>query len=85
MRSEDERIACTGCGRRIVPRLWHYGGGRLTHMRTQHMCPFCGAVLYETGGGLRRGCLVGLAVFALLFVILTIFIVSIQLAREFAR
>lgn len=85
MSGADDRIACAGCGRRIVPRLWHYGGGRLTYVRTQHMCPFCGAVLYETGGGLRRGCLVGLAVFALLFVTLFALIVLIQLAHEFAR
>ncbi len=42
----------------MVPRLWHYGGGLLTHLRTQHLCPFCGSVLYETGGGIKPGCLV---------------------------
>lgn len=56
MRDTDERIACTTCGRRIVPRLWHYGGGRLSYMRTQHLCPFCGTVIYESGGGVRWGC-----------------------------
>lgn len=55
MSRADDRIACSSCGRRIVPRLWHYGGGRFTYMKTQHLCPFCGTVLYETGGGVRRG------------------------------
>lgn len=40
-------IACANCSRKIVPRLWH-----VTHFgvtRTQHICPFCGVVLYVTG------------------------------------
>lgn len=81
----DERIACTACGRRIVPRLWHYGGGSFTYVKTQHMCPFCGVVLYETGGGVRRGCLMALAVFGLLFVTLAAFIIAIQLAHRLTR
>ena len=85
MGGANERIACTSCGRRIIPRLWHYGGGRLTYVKTQHMCPFCGAVLYETGGGVRRGCLLALAVFGLLFVALAAFIISIQLAHRLSR
>jgi hypothetical protein len=24
-------------------------------MRTQHLCPFCGVVMYESGGGIRWG------------------------------
>lgn len=81
----DEHIACTACGRRIVPRLWHYGGGSLTYMKTQHLCPFCGVVLYETGGGIRRGCLLALAVFGLLCVTLAAFIILIQLAHRLTR
>lgn len=56
MSDTKERIACASCGRRIVPRLWHYGGGRLSYMKTQHLCPFCGVVMYESGGGVRWGC-----------------------------
>jgi hypothetical protein len=26
-------------------------------MCTQHLCPFCGLVMYETGGGVKWGCL----------------------------
>lgn len=85
MSGADERIACTACGRRIVPRLWHYGGGSFTYMRTQHLCPFCGVVLYETGGGVRRGCLLALAAFALLFFMLAALIISIQLAHRLGR
>jgi len=54
-------------------------------MTTLHMCPFCGAVLYERGGSLRRGCLLELAVFGLLFVTLFALIMALRLAREFAH
>lgn len=81
----EDRLTCAACGRRIVPRLWHYGGGLITYMKVQHMCPFCGIVLYETGGGIRRGCLLALAVFCLLFVTLSLFIISIQLAHRLNR
>jgi ribosomal protein S27AE len=53
----DDRIICPGCGRGVVPRLWHYGGTSFTYARVQHLCPFCGLVMYETGGGIRWGCL----------------------------
>lgn len=85
MSGDDERIACSACGRRIVLRLWHYGGGRLTYVKSQHICPFCGVVLYETGGGVRRGCLLALAVFGLLCVTLAAFIIAIQLAHRLGR
>jgi hypothetical protein len=55
--ARDDLITCSGCGRQVVPRLWHYGGGTFAYMRTQHLCPFCGAVMYETGGGVKWGCL----------------------------
>jgi ribosomal protein S27E len=81
----ESRVACSGCGRSIVPRLWHYGGGRLTYVKRQHLCPFCGAVLYESGGGLRLGCKAALIVFSVLFVALFALIVAFRLAREFSR
>lgn len=80
-----DRITCNGCGREVVPRLWHYGGGRLTYMKTQHLCPFCGVVMYETGGGMQRGCREALLIFALLFIALFVLILFLQLRRDFSR
>ncbi len=51
----DDLIACPRCARRTVPRLWHYGGGTFSYMRTQRLCPFCGVEMYESGGGIRWG------------------------------
>jgi hypothetical protein len=65
--AHDDLISCSGCGRSVVPRLWHYGGTSFTYMRTQHLCPFCGLVMYETGGGIRWGCL--LPMLLLIFVL----------------
>lgn len=81
MSAADERIKCPTCARQVVPRLWHYGGGRLTYMKTQHLCPFCGGVMYETGGGVRRGCWMLLAVFGLLFVAQLAFILFFRFTR----
>jgi predicted RNA-binding Zn-ribbon protein involved in translation (DUF1610 family) len=47
MGNNRDTIACTSCSRNIVPRLWHVTNFRVT--RTQHICPFCGRVLYITG------------------------------------
>lgn len=76
-----ERIQCPKCARQVVPRLWHYGGGRLMYMPTQHLCPFCGVVMYETGGGVRRGCWMLLAIIGLLLVAQLALIVFFRLAR----
>ena len=81
MNGEDSRVTCQGCGRPVVPRLWHYGGGRLTYMTTQHLCPFCGVVMYETGGGVRRGCWMLLAIIGLLFVAQLAIILFFRFAR----
>ncbi|MBV9925641.1 MAG: hypothetical protein JOZ96_11540 [Acidobacteria bacterium] len=50
-------------------------------MKTQHLCPFCGVVMYETGGGVRRGCWMLLAVIGLLFVAQLAFILFFRFAR----
>jgi ribosomal protein S27E len=50
----DERVQCQHCGRTVVPRLWLTGGDFLTYMTTQHLCPYCGVVMYETGGTYKR-------------------------------
>ena len=51
----EEPIRCPHCGRAVVPRLWLTGGDFLTYKLTQHLCPFCGVVMYETGGTYKRG------------------------------
>jgi len=43
-------ITCKSCGSNVVPKLWSYGGGFFKYSTMQHICPFCGNVLYETGG-----------------------------------
>lgn len=50
----EEHIQCQNCDRAVVPRLWLIGGDFLTYMTTQHLCPFCGVVMYETGGTYKR-------------------------------
>jgi ribosomal protein S27E len=47
----DERIVCTKCGKKTVPRLWHRWSV-FTKKTTEHICPYCGEVMYQTGGGL---------------------------------
>lgn len=50
----QELVECPGCRRSVTPRLWLTGGDVLTYMTTQHLCPYCGVVMYETGGGYKR-------------------------------
>ena len=47
-----DNVQCSSCGKRSVPRLWHVRPflSRLRYMQTQHLCPFCGTCMYETGG-----------------------------------
>jgi len=42
------------CGANVIPRLWNRYGNIFSHTLTQHICPICGVVVYETGGGIRR-------------------------------
>lgn len=81
MSDRNDRITCSGCGRKIIPRLWHYGGGTFTYMRTQHQCPFCGIVMYESGGGFRLGCLLPLIIIPLFTGLVFILITLMQLRR----
>lgn len=85
MSGAGDRIACRNCRRNIVPRLWHYGGGRLSYATTQHLCPFCGVLLYETGGGVRWGCLIILLLFTSPFIVLFIVTLVRELAKELSR
>ena len=72
----ENNIQCPKCGRRVVPRLGHYGGGPLTYVKVQHLCPFCGVAMYESGGGVRWGCLIPLVLIPLavgwLFILITL-------------
>lgn len=55
------------------------------YARFQHLCPFCGAVMYETGGGVRWGCLITLLFFASPFILLSALAVLRELARMYSR
>ena len=80
-----EGVACPGCQREVVPRLWHYGGGTFTYMTTQHMCPYCGVVMYETGGGVRHGCIQALVLSFVVFVALCLLLLLSQMVIKFNR
>lgn len=58
----EDRIECPRCGRAVVPHLHFYDGSAVTFSRVQHICPFCGAVLFESGGGVRWGMVIPLLV-----------------------
>lgn len=77
----EPNIVCPSCNSRCVPRLWHYNPSfaGFRYMKTQHLCPFCGVAMYETGGQLRP-----FGKIALLFFILPIVIsFSIGITTEF--
>jgi hypothetical protein len=84
MKSGDG-VVCPSCQREVVPRLWHYGGRTFTYMTTQHMCPYCGVVMYETGGGIHRGCRQALVFFSVVFVALCLLLLLSQLVIKFNR
>jgi hypothetical protein len=60
--SVQDTIECPRCGRSIVPRLNVYDESRVTFGRVQHLCPLCGAVAFESGGGVRWGVVAALVV-----------------------
>jgi hypothetical protein len=68
----DERVQCRHCGRAVVPRLWLTGGDFLTYKTTQHLCPYCGVVMYETGGAYKRGQTTIAVVFVCVLLIVTL-------------
>jgi hypothetical protein len=51
-----DTVECQHCHKHCVPRLWHYRPvfGEIRYRKTQHICPFCGATMYETGGEVPR-------------------------------
>jgi hypothetical protein len=58
----EDHIQCPHCARAIVPRLNFYDGTPVTFNRVQHICPFCGTVLFESGGGIRWNMLIPLLI-----------------------
>lgn len=58
----EDKIECPRCGRAMVPRLNFYDGTPVTFSRVQHVCPFCGTVLLESGGGVRWNTLIPLLI-----------------------
>jgi hypothetical protein len=55
--SSIDRVKCMGCGREVVPQLMVEDRDRLYKPRITHLCPFCGAILHESGGKIDRGML----------------------------
>ena len=55
-----DKVQCKNCGKSSVPRLWSYQPFLsdifiipMRYVKTQHICPFCGVCMYETGGELN--------------------------------
>lgn len=59
----NDRVKCAGCGREVVPQLMVEDRNRLYRPRLMHLCPFCGAILHESGGRLNRGMVAFLIIF----------------------
>ncbi len=72
----DERVRCQHCGSAVVPRLWLTGGDFLTYKTTQHLCPYCGVVMYQTGGTYKRGPTIIAVVFVCVTLIVTLLLVG---------
>lgn len=48
----------------------------MSYMKTQHICPFCGIVMYETGGGYKRKAVIAtVIIIPLLLLVLIVFLV----------
>jgi hypothetical protein len=80
-----DRIPCNSCDKRVVPRLWHYRPFLaqiyvlpIRYMKTQHLCPFCGSCMYETGGEVTT---IGKLVFALVVIPFTFLLVFFPNAK----
>jgi hypothetical protein len=55
-------------------------------MVTQHLCPFCGAVMYESGGQPRWGCIIAILVLVFLITLPAILVfVSVALRHAQPR
>lgn len=47
-----DHITCPSCGGKTVPRIRNYRPslGFFRYLKTEHQCPLCGVLMYETGG-----------------------------------
>lgn len=48
-----DSIECPHCKQHGTPHLWHYQPfllGKLRYLKMQHICRYCGVVMYESGG-----------------------------------
>jgi hypothetical protein len=73
-----DTLECNACHKQVVPRLWHYQPLlnrvfsnqylNFTHLKTQHICPLCGAVMYLTGGQITLPAKLVLVLVACMFV-----------------
>jgi ribosomal protein S27E len=47
-------VRCPECSRAVVPRLLFKGERNpIAYRKAEHICPYCGAIMYETGGGMN--------------------------------
>lgn len=50
----EEGVRCPECGRSVVPRLLFKGERNpIAYRKAEHVCPYCGVVMYVTGGGVN--------------------------------
>lgn len=50
----EEEVRCPNCSRAVVPRLVFKGERNpIAYRKAEHVCPYCGVVMYETGGGVN--------------------------------
>ncbi len=50
----EEGVRCPGCQRSVVPRLLFKGERNpIAYRKAEHLCPYCGVIMYETGGGVN--------------------------------
>lgn len=49
-----KKVKCNNCQSYVIPRLIHHQhhANLVVSRKTEHVCPFCGDTMYETGGKL---------------------------------
>lgn len=48
-----DTLTCKSCSGAVIPRLWTHDTGLFRHLTTQHQCPLCGHIMFETGGSIN--------------------------------
>lgn len=50
----EEGVQCPQCKRAVVPRLLLTNERNpVAYRKAQHICPYCGVTMYESGGGMN--------------------------------